>query len=799
MKLKNLFKGIVTTSLALCMAVGVAACTPDDPIDPPPPGPGPGEDPNPPIVDPNPPVSNVEISIDASVTEVKTNDSVSLTVTVTGAEDTSYTWEYVDSEVIINENTMVVTLESNIDKYITVTAVANADTTVKASKTFTYRAATVNGQVGDLTSEMIQEIGNPSIKVSGNLTDVYEDFKNSSNNSSRMYDFSVTMEEGKWSGSWNLSQNKKNVMTDIYRKGTAEATNSNGVFGHVLEQMYIDKDNEVASKAVKDFQSIPAVWEAQHMWNHLGNLNVNTFTYDIANDIYYHDVDLKSEEDLYLMTYLSYSLTPMLSDTLNTISFKVEDGKITKLIAQTEAIYYNVTEENKTGDSMSYTKLELTFADIGTAKVADPVPFEAPEYVEKLEAALASMGNADNYTYKAVDTTTYSPDIDGGDYEVDGTTYSAPATTYKVNNNTSMVGEVGSVGKITKDATLVAKTTKYSSSLDGKDYRTEYTGTRQFNGYYEEYAATGDGSGKLYGTKRVTGNISDKMPAFDFSANIFELDTIRKNEYGIKTYSFVLRETAVTRDVALQVSSYGYAESATASTSNQFTIVVDEDGRLISTTYPYSLNFGTYTGYVNTTYSNIGTTTLDEDLFDNYEARKVITKWSDALINYRPMHSTAVPDNLVSGDIVINAFFGEFASYVPDPELFVELFGDNLSNPRHWADWRENGNNADGKPTYIDYISFNAQYMDYDENRQLNDWNKLANNIDKAMEDEGFKFSNANSDKDGTSSASKKRYLTYIKTNADGDGIMVVFENMGTSFIYVYIYKTGDWQLDRRA
>ena len=212
--------------------------------------------------------------------------------------------------------------------------------------------------------------------------------------------------------------------------------------------MYIDKDNKIASKAVKDYQSIPAVWEAQHMWNHLGNLNVNTFTYDIANDIYYHDVDLKSEEDLYLMTYLSYSLTPMLSDTLNTISFKVEGGKITKLIAQTEAIYYNVTEENKTGDSMSYTKLELTFADIGTAKVADPVPFEAPEYVEKLEAALASMGKADNYTYKAVDTTTYSPDIDGGDYEVDGTTYSAPATTYKVNNNTSMVGEVGSVGKI---------------------------------------------------------------------------------------------------------------------------------------------------------------------------------------------------------------------------------------------------------------------------------------------------------------------------------------------------------------
>ncbi len=89
--------------------------------------------------------------------------------------------------------------------------------------------------------------------------------------------------------------------------------------------------------------------------------------------------------------------------------------------------------------------------------------------------------------------------------------------------------------------------------------------------------------------------------------------------------------------------------------------------------------------------------------------------------------------------------------------------------------------------------------MDYDENRQLKDWNKLADNIDKAMADEGYIVSKANTDRDGTSSASKKRYLTYTKTNADGDGIMVVFENMGTSFIYVYIYKAGDWQLDRRA
>lgn len=761
-----------------------------------------------PKTEPTPPPEEAKVVIGDTPATVKKGDVVNLTVTVTGLDDKTYEWKisHPDLVSISKANVLAVVREPKVDTKVTVTAVSKADPLISADKSFVVKAPIIEGEVGELNSELIAEISNPSITVRGTLTDYYTDLRVPSNSKVNVYDMSVKMEEGAWSGSWNI-KGSKNAVTDIYRIGADGAVNANGEKGHYIMRRYIDKHNKVASTPVKDNMSISSVWEAQHMWNHLGNLDVNSFVYDVDNNVYTHTVNVNNIDDLYLMTYLSFSLTPMLSDTLSEINFVIENGHITKLIAQTETLYYggeSGTQED--ASAMSYTSMEIAFSDIGETRVADPAPYEAPRNGELLSAAVEKMQGATNYTFRAVDTNTYSPPSDSGDYEVSGYAaspsdgaYLLPpnaAQNYRVSNNVSATGTVGSFGQVTESAMLMSTTIKYDYAMDENVYRTEYSGYRQYDGYYEEFAYDGklnDGKGALYGTRRINGSMFDRMPKFDFSVNIFKWSGSRLNNAGKQIYTFVLNDSAITRDMALETSVYRYASNAAASTNSTFTIEVDEDGNLVSITYPYSINFGTYLGYVSTTYSKVGTTEIEADTFDDYVQRQVKNSWSDYQINYRPTHSTIVPDNYVSGDVVIDAVFGEYADKVPAPSVLLGIFKDNLSGP--WFNWKER---TSGSGDYIDHISIITQSMEYDENMRITNWAELIEEIDAAMTAVGYKIQESNTDRWGTRSSSKSRYLCYTYDDGNG-GVQVVFENNGTSWIYIDIYNLGDWRLSARA
>ena len=141
-----------------------------------------------------------------------------------------------------------------------------------------------------------------------------------------MYDSLVMMSDGRWYGQWNRRGNASSLLTDNYQRGSVDGIkDAYGNTGHALERLYINANNEVSSEAIKDYRSIPAVWENQHLWNHLGNLVVTNFVYNVDDELYTYTVSPTDVDGLYLMTYLSYCLTPMLEDTLNTISFKIED------------------------------------------------------------------------------------------------------------------------------------------------------------------------------------------------------------------------------------------------------------------------------------------------------------------------------------------------------------------------------------------------------------------------------------------------------------------------------------------
>ena len=746
------------------------------------------------------PSSLASIQIIAAQDTIAEGETIMVSALVVGLADQTYTWSVSDPSLIEIKNgflTLIGTVK--VDKNVTITCTANGDESVFASKTITIKAPIVDGQVGELTQEILAEIANPSITVNGVVTDYYNDFNNSFNNSTKAYDYVVMMSEGRWYGAWNVKGDTSNIIADNYRKGTEDGIRDQyGNYGHALERLYINKNNEVASKYIKDYMSIPAVWEAQHLWNHLSNLDVNRFVHDVNENVYVYTLDVKSEDDLYLMTYLSVSLTPMLSDTLAQLKLTIEDGHITKLVAQTEVLYYG-SETREEADAMSYTEVEMTFANIGSTVVPEPSPYTAPENAELLEAAIEKMKKLTNYTYSAKDTTTYAPSGDAGDYEMDtlsasfgtGTatvmSLSANAaklsSTSKIRDYTSAVGTVGEVGRITSDAILVEKTGKYSYSIDDKLYYTNYTGFKQNeDGTYDEFKYSSDVDAFI-GTRKVSGEIIDLLPNFDFSAYVFEYEGTKNGNH-----IFTLREGDITRDLAMEVSMHSYSKDAEQSTSCTLTVVVSPEGYIVETKYAYNLT-DVYYGIIDTKYSNFETTELPEYTFNGYVPREWKTSWSQYDIKYySPSHSSRDPYVEASTQEVFDKLFGIGAVDIPTPDVFLAIFGDLLYGP--FFDYKESGVDAEGNTTYIDYVSINTQSSEYDENSRITNYEELMNELITALQELGYTLDESNTDTSGGETGLRDRYVCLYKGNVE-----IVITNNHTKHLSIYFYQLGDWIL----
>ena len=738
------------------------------------------------------------IEIEAFATgKIRKGDRIKMNVTVTDAKIGTYSWVYSKQGYVevTDSNELVVIKAVNVDTTINVKAILDEDTSVSDSISFVIKAELVAGNVGDLTSSMIEEISNDSITVTGVVTDYYHDYQQSFNDSENSYNMTIKMEDGKWYGSWNHSTSPDTVITNIYKRGAEQVTNSDGLTGYALKTTYINKNNVATDQIVKDSYSKPSLWDTNHLWNHLGNLDINKFSYDKDTDRYYYVIDTDSEDDLYLMTYFAYSLTPMLEDTFMEIYFIIEDGHITKMVAQTEILLYGAdTSESATGDS--YTVASLEFSAIGSTKVEDPAPYEAPEYADKLQAAIDTMKNCTNYTFHAVDTTTYQPTTDSSDYEIETSSTTkafASVKNAKVYDNTSAKGTVGTYGQVTNNAVLMATTGKYTYSMDDKIYYTNYSG------YYDYDTTDGTFDGFSYdskqkvlaGTKIYKGELKSILPSFDFSPNIFKLESAQTVS-GVTTYTYTLRETAIMRDLALSMSMHSYADDAEASTSTNFTIVITDDGKFASVTYPYSLVGGTYMGYITTTFSNIGTTTIDSDVFDNYVPRVLKTSWSQYTTKYYSADFSTLTTKEEDTSVVLEAVYGDLASLMPTPDVFLGIVGDNISGP--FYSWKAVATDADGNDINHGYITITVKTDFSDENYRMSEeqWNSLCEELTTALNASGLSKDNGNS---GTSGSN--RYISFtVKDPVTQEGIQVVVENNGTRYLWIYFYILGDWKLN---
>ncbi|MDE7439884.1 MAG: hypothetical protein K2N23_05210 [Clostridia bacterium] len=771
--------------------------------------------------------ATISVSVDKNVINAGTDETIHATAAIEGLPDTSVVWtisgdgvSYVD----MNQNG-VLSLKANrtpkIDQAVFITATSVVSGQVTDSVVVTIKAPKISGQVGELTTAMFEELGNSAITVTGEVMDIHLDIAgDGKNDASRTYEYTVMMSDGAWYGAWNEKGGKDEAINN-YRRSETTAT-VGGITGYTFDEVFINLHNEVDQKPVTDYNSVPALWQNQHMWNHLAQLcgtNIeDSWEYDALNRVYVYKFDNTSIEDLYLRTYLAYSLTPMLgnSDTLEQIELTVEDvdgvKKIVKMDAVTSAFY---GEDVKAEDAtfVEYTTLTAYFTNVGTTEVPEPTPYKAPQHVNALSEALAAMKGAKNYTFKAVETTVQAPSIDEGDYSVDS------VSTYKTTaaNGTSATGQVGLVGQVTEDAILLARTGQYTSTMDGNSYWTQYSGYKQLDENTYDFFEYNGGIGELEGTRQYKGNIFDHMPQFDFSANLFKYDggvevNVGSTEEGeedfVFLYTFTLREPSISRDVAMQISAHSYAADAKGATYGSLKIMVldayeDDNGvqhpaRIISTQFPYDLISGTYLGVIETTYSAVGTTVIPEGTFDGYVAREIKTEWSQYDVRYyHKDHSTLSGYDEIKADVLLDQIYGEEAANLPKPEAFINVFEDTISGP--FFDWQEEDNTATGGGiTYKDYISLKISIDEYDENMKINDaiYAKYINALTAELEEYGFSVSAANSGKTYWGD----RYTTYVNGN-----IMIVIGNNGTRFFDVDIMKVGmfrynqDWNVAPNA
>lgn len=758
-----------------------------------------------------PPVEQVSIIIDKAPDIIRKGETATLHATVYNAENQDYTWSVSDQTVLaVSNNTLSVVAENiSADVQVSLTATAAADSNATSTVSITVKPP-IAGAVGDLTADVFQVIANPSITVTGTLEDIYEDNVNSRNDYTDEYSFTVKMEADRWAGSWNAALYPENVTSDVYVKGELDSS----VGKHYLAREYVTKDNEPGAKVEKDYLSIPAYWEDMVYRNTLADIGTNItgkFTHDASEpEIYSYKLDENDKADIQRMANLALGLTPILGagEYFTELDLIVKNGAVTGLQAKTLSHFIN-PEYNMAGamvdwEAEMYSIVHIEFSDIGKTTVPAPAKYEAPEHADLLKSAIDEMKAAKNYTFNAVETTTYMPDANGDDMAMEsgGIGHGATFVTTPYYDTTSSRGTVGLTGWVTEEGIVLEETKEYSDYDAGSNpYFMEYTGYKPFNGYFERFKFDSSVMA-LHGQERIAGDMYSVMPAFEFSENVFEFKrtsevTITSGRVTTKktVYIFEVRDSSITRDLAMQISAHSYADDAEISSTTRFSLAITTDGHLYSATFPYALT-SDQSGYILTTFSDLGTTELEAGWDEDYVAREYRTSW-DMFVSkdtdFDPNHTdrTSEQQDDAPVDTVFKFVFGDdYASKLPTPELLMEVFGDKLYGP--WFKWNLVGTDADGNNQYRDYITVNTEAPVYDENSKidLKDWNALVARLTQKLAAIGYEYDAATSaSKSAGTSPSSSRYAVY-----NSDAATIVFESYArTKNIFIAIYKAGEY------
>lgn len=645
-------------------------------------------------------------------------DEAKLTAWATGGAELVFATSSDLIEVVEEGEGYIVRLVGDVRFDTTATITASLKDNANISKTISVRLLQtrgnqepVEGKNGiKLTKENLGEISNASITSTGVLSDITLTVSNGREDKNS-YEMLVKMAQDRWYGAWNI-MGKKLVTSDTYVKSatTVNARDESGniVAKNVMDRLYINSQNQLASKTVKNSASVPTLWENQHLWNHLTTsyLTVDDFNFDEEVDAaalgyvsrgtsntsmsaFKYRFDATDEQTAYLFAYIKQSLTPLAGgdDAIEDLWVIVDSEGVLGIYAKTYVESYWGTEDNTPVQgsepvSKSWSTIMLTLSDIGTTTVADPAPYTVGtrDVYTILEKSLSYMKDSKSYKFMAVDTATRAPTVNEDDYKVSGGVDSGSTGSGSSSGSATHSGKfydhVDSVGLNGKAATgtmgyVVANTAnpfvlfeqvgKYESSMDDNVYHFTYTGYKGFTdgsgaAYYEEFAYNSKIDG-FAGTRIVNADISTVLPLFNFSTALFKYDSM-KMDGDREVHTFSLIDPTLTYDVVQQMSIDKQRNSASSSAENTVQISVAYDTSkeesdpsaytIVSTSYPYSFAGGTYAGYITTYYYGIGTTTITEnEVFGNkYQQRVLPTSWAEVAHKgyYYYLHTSVVKD-----------------------------------------------------------------------------------------------------------------------------------------------------------
>lgn len=724
---------------------------------------------------------------------------------------------------------------------VTVTVTSNALSTLSKELDVVVKRKLQEGSVGDLTQDMLNEIANASITVTSTIKDVVK-YNSAEDGTSRdrVYDAVVKMDGDRWYGQSNISGvSNPTVNANTYAKGTQTADGN-----YYVNELYVNKNNKSAAKQLKDSDSNPVVWydsegahDGRHFWNHLSGLVLGKFTeeedgvyaYDIEPgaleyDWIFQTYEYTPSEDEWLMAYVAWSFTPLLGSGDQFDEFRIilkdngNGGKtIDKIVATTaEVNLYEYDEEGaETVIGYQNTVCTFTFSDIGSTVVADPAPYSAPsendadkQYYDKLAEALSAMnGRVNNYTFRMVESQQYAPTVDSSDYDMSGTStvsYTATSTSSETRNGTSDIatknylsasGDVGVRGYVTKEGALINETGQYTYAMDDYTYHTEVYGYKQnSDNTYETFEYSYENEA-LTGTRKKPGAFADLLPDFDVSPYIFTFTKMEKVKNTDKyLYTFALKDSAITSEVAYALTLADYASDAVSSldSENSLLISVDSDGVLRSVGYAYDIA-SMYGGYYTTTYSDVNSTVLPEGIWDDYVARVVPQTWADFKnIKYYAEHSTIGELTFLNGDALVEKVFGKTIASNENfnklPAVLSEVFRDGLNGP--WHDYDENGVDSSGNDIYLDSLNLTVSYDLYDENYKIVDYyDDIISSLTEKLAACGFTKDIANSGVRGSST-----FTTYVNQDL---GIRFRVESNMTRTFWLYVETVASsWSLN---
>lgn len=592
----------------------------------------------------------LEISLDCTVdgkqtATVKAGQTVKFTAQISGAQtedDKKIRFEVENDGAAIEGAKTANSIEftgSDVtgDKILKVTAVSEADPTVKATKAVTSVAKT------ELTNEMVQALcgENEIISFDGFIMiDIYTetDLGAGGIRETLVQSNTVTMRTAMKTGKWYAEY--ENASIGISQQIFFECDDQ----GYACETT-LDFNNRLSRYPLKTANGDKVLWSEAGYYNCFKGLTAADFTFNEQSWRWQYKY---AGSELVKNMVASCNPYDFFVDDKGTFELIIDDGEIIGICAASGKDYSIVS--GYMAKQRLYVALDASdSAEVpvmqGYVKIDDYEDAPTKAEYRKLQTAIANMQALTSYKTELINVS---------------------AMQGLASTTVSGYQEV-----VTPD---VCYFRPYTSSYASSEIFTDegsygYRNSSDYPGVYNTffYTEAEDGDYIYAPTRSYRGSVSDATPDFDFCAEIFNRGCYYDEEAELTRFiaddAMSTVATEFYSGVGNDINLYGLFAAIGVSGTTEFATYVDVqavngDYYIVGSGFYYSIDSQGFYGVVDITYSDFNTATVaDKDLtrINAFTSKPLPSKWNDVNIIAEYETETLIP----AGDYFANYFFGK--------------------------------------------------------------------------------------------------------------------------------------------